>query len=274
MNETRHLSVEDLDLFALQILPEEEMAAALEHLRECEPCREQLAQIQGELVAYAMSAELQAPPERARERLITAVSQEKKPVPIDRVQAQPVEEPILLPTPISPLQPEAHAEPAPRRRGALAIAWTGWAVAAGLAVVAGLQYQQRQAVQSTLASADARLQETSAASAQASADAARAKEVLQTLTDAHAMQVALHLPATPGATPKPEAHAAYVADRGALVLVASNLQPVKPGKTYELWLLPAAAGGAPIPAGLFKPDAAGNDGGTQVPTPPIVLAGT
>jgi anti-sigma-K factor RskA len=121
---------------------------------------------------------------------------------------------------------------------------------------------------------------------------------MQTLTDANAMQVSLHVPLIRGAPPKldPEAHATYVPETGSLLLVASHLDPLQPAKTYELWLLPAEEGQTPIPAGLFKPDANGNatvvmpelpksvvakgfgvtvedEAGSKTPTAPIVLAG-
>ncbi len=43
---------------------------------------------------------------------------------------------------------------------------------------------------------------------------------------------------------------------GGLVFVGSQLPALASGKTFELWLIPA--NGAPQPAGLFRPDAAGN----------------
>jgi anti-sigma-K factor RskA len=75
---------------------------------------------------------------------------------------------------------------------------------------------------------------------------------------------------------------------------ASNLDPLPSNKTYELWVIPMK--GAPMPAGMFRPDAAGNAsvvmpdmpkgieakafgvtvenaGGSITPTMPIVLAG-
>jgi anti-sigma-K factor RskA len=71
---------------------------------------------------------------------------------------------------------------------------------------------------------------------------------------------------------------------------------VQPGKTYELWVLPAS-GAAPVAAGTFRPDVNGSasvvlpalpknvpakgfgvtvepDGGSPTPTLPIVLMGT
>jgi hypothetical protein len=185
---------------------------------------------------------------------------------------------------------DAPEEREPRRFAPI-MAWTGWGIAACLAVVAGMQVDQRKTVQQDLAVATAQL-------SQGAEQGEHAKEVVQTLSDASAMQVALHVPLNAGAVPKldPEAHATYQPQTGALVFVADHLDPLQPQKTYELWLLPAQAGQAPIPAGLFKPDANGNasvvmpplpkgvtakgfgvtvenDGGSSTPTAPIVLAG-
>ena len=39
------------------------------------------------------------------------------------------------------------------------------------------------------------------------------------------------------------------------MLIASNLPVVRPGQTYEMWVIPKGA--APKPAGLFRPDNTG-----------------
>ena len=80
-----------------------------------------------------------------------------------------------------------------------------------------------------------------------------------------------------------------------MILEANNLDALPADKTYELWVIPAN-GKAPIPAGLFRPDAAGNASvvlpelpkgvpakafgvtvekasGSDTPTAPILLAG-
>jgi hypothetical protein len=151
-------------------------------------------------------------------------------------------------------------------------------------------YREREAMRETL---------RGAMSAQAStidrltADAAAARQVMDTMTDSSAMRVTL----TKGKTaPVPQGRATYVASKGTLIFLASNLEPLQPGKTYELWLIPAAAGGSPIPAGTFRPDERGNAsvimpplpkgveakafgvtvedvGGAATPTQPIILAG-
>jgi hypothetical protein len=287
MNIANHISQDDLYLFALQLLPEAEMQAVGLHLKECPLCRAQVADVQGDLVTYALTAEMQAPPAQARERLLNQVAKEKKIVPIARTE--PRVEPVLQSRNSRIFQMEAPEKDP--RRGMGAMGWVGWAVAAGVAVMAGLQYQQRQLVEHNLAAESAKL-------TQASDDSAEAQQVLQALTDASAMQVSLHVPLTKGAPVKldPEAHAVYVPGKASLVFVASHLDPLQPSKTYELWLLPSQTGVAPIPAGLFKPDANGNasvvmpklppgvaakgfgvtvedEGGSQKPTAPIVLAG-
>ncbi len=46
--------------------------------------------------------------------------------------------------------------------------------------------------------------------------------------------------------------------RGGLVFVGSQLPALASDKTFELWLIPAAKGQAPQPAGLFRANAIGD----------------
>jgi anti-sigma-K factor RskA len=71
-------------------------------------------------------------------------------------------------------------------------------------------------------------------------------------------------------TKMPAGKAIYSRDRSGLIFVASNLQAVPAQKAYELWLIPTK--GAPIPAGMFKPDAHGNAMVMNPPLPPGVEA--
>lgn len=288
MNNANHIAQDDLYLFALQLLPDAEMKAIVLHLKECPLCRSEVGLIQGDLVMYAMTAEMQSPPTQARERFLHQVAAEKKVIPINR--SEPQAEPVMYPRNSRMFQMEAPEE---REHGRVApfLAWAGWAVAATAAVVAGMQFQQRKLVEHNLATESAQLDDVTAKTV-------KAKDLMRALTDASAMQVSLHVPLTARQQPKldPEAHATYVPGKGSLVFVASHLDPLPMTKTYELWLLPADAGQAPIPAGLFKPDVNGNasvvmpvmpkgvvakgfgvtvedEGGSKTPTAPIVLAG-
>jgi anti-sigma-K factor RskA len=94
--------------------------------------------------------------------------------------------------------------------------------------------------------------------------------------------------------PQPQGKAFYLRNHNSLVFLANNMPPLPPQKAYELWLIPTT--GAPIPAGLFKPDAHGsasvvnpplpagvaakafaitveNESGSPVPTSPILMMG-
>lgn len=285
MTTGQHIPQEDLYLFALQLLPETEMHAAALHLKECEQCRTQVGEMQGDMVAYAMTAEMQAPPSRARERLLEQIAKEKKFIAPDPVEEKL--EPVLYPRNSRMFQVDATEEK--RSKTPTVMAWLGWAAAASLAIAGGLQYQQRTQLQLQLSQESAKLDAVQQ-------NALHAESVLSALTDPKAMQVAMHIPVTPNAPVNfnPEGHVTYVPAKGSLLFVATHLDPLQQYKTYELWLLPAE--GSPIPAGLFKPDANGNatvvmpklpqgvlakgfgvtvedDGGATKPTPPIVLAG-
>jgi anti-sigma-K factor RskA len=304
-----HIDEDDLVLFALQLLPEDRMREAKQHMAACELCRTEVARLQGDLVAYSMTAEMAPPPPAARERLMRQVAKEPRapepeeaPVPV-AVETRPPSEPVFSARHSRRLEREEPVEENPERsrprRAPWVLAAAGWAVAAGCAFFAGLQLHQRQQLQSSMADQQARLDDTTK-------QATHARDALSTLTAANAVQIALRTPPpakpAPGSKtivptgPSPEALAAYLADKGALVFVATNLQPAPPGKTYELWLLPAD-GRNPMPAGTFHPDAQGsasivmpqlpkgvpaktfavtleNDGGSDTPTMPLVMSGT
>lgn len=80
-----------------------------------------------------------------------------------------------------------------------------------------------------------------------------ANEVLATLTDPAAARFTLSGVNIP---PRPQGKAIYVRNRGSLIFLASNMPALPPQKAYELWLIPVS--GAPIPAGIFRPDAGGS----------------
>jgi anti-sigma-K factor RskA len=291
MNTANHLTPEDLALFALGFTPEDDLQDALAHMEHCESCRNAVAEYQGDLVAYAMgAAELHTPPALARERLLRRVSKEKKPVPIDRDHEHT--EPVLASRNNSLLFPVENIDNHRPRRGLGWLAAAGWILAVAASAVAGLQFRQRQHVQFAL-------NEQNARTAQATADAAKATDAMQALTDEGALQVALRTPSAPPAPPKPEGYAAYMPTKGSLVFIADHLDQLAAYKTYELWVIPAAPTGGkavPIPAGIFKPDATGRasvvmpdlppgvaagtfavtieeDGGSKIPTMPLILVG-
>jgi len=96
-----------------------------------------------------------------------------------------------------------------------------------------------------------------------------AKQFLATLTSPDAQHFTLVAGKLP---PQPQGKAIYVRSSGMLVFLASNMPAIPPQKAYELWLIPTS--GAPIPAGLFKPDAHGAATVIKPPLPTGVEAKT
>jgi anti-sigma-K factor RskA len=90
----------------------------------------------------------------------------------------------------------------------------------------------------------------------------QANEIVATLLDPEAKKVEL---VAAGSKLLPRGKAIYQRKSRSLIFLASNLAPLPPQKIYELWLFPAS-GGAPIAAGLFKPDAHGS---ATVVNPPL-----
>jgi len=97
----------------------------------------------------------------------------------------------------------------------------------------------------------------------------QAKELIATLTSVDAVHFTLVAGKTP---PQPQGKAIYVRSTSTLVFLASNMPELPPQKTYELWLIPIS--GAPIPAGLFRPDTHGSAALIKPPLPAGIEAKT
>jgi anti-sigma-K factor RskA len=97
----------------------------------------------------------------------------------------------------------------------------------------------------------------------------QAKQLISALTSADAAHFTLVASTTP---PQPQGKAIYQRSTGTLVFLASNLRDLPPQKTYELWLIPAS--GAPVPAGLFRPDRRGSAAVIKPPLPAGIEAKT
>jgi anti-sigma-K factor RskA len=137
-----------------------------------------------------------------------------------------------------------------------------WLAAAALALGAFVLWIQNRDLHETIA----RLQNESV---NQQAQLQRAREVVDTLTSADAVRITV---VSANAPPQPQGKAIYVRDRASLIFLASNMPKLPPQKAYELWLIPTS--GAPIPAGVFKPDARGSAQVIQPPLPAGVEAKT
>jgi Anti-sigma-K factor rskA len=296
MSEPRRITSEDLALFAMQLLSKEEAAEVAAYVERSAEARKELAEIQGDLAIYAHTVDMHTPPAQARERLMKQVGREKKAVPVEPAPvAEATRDSVRIDGAASQGRDDGRvmssylSEDEQPKRGFAGkmLPWIGWAAAAGLAVSTGNLYRERDALRSAVTQQAGQIDHLTA-------DAAAARQVLDTMTDNTAMRVTL---TTKGAPPAlPQGKATYVANKGSLIFLASNLEPLQPAKTYELWLIPAAAGQNPIAAGTFHPDEHGNasvilpplpkgveakafgvtiedEGGAATPTLPIILVG-
>jgi anti-sigma-K factor RskA len=235
------------------------------HLQDCPTCRTELAQVCGDLALLGIAVEQQPLPAGARERFLA------------RIAGSPAVTLREKPTEVIPISVKTG------RRGPGF--WVPWAAVAAMAIATVSLGVQNRALNDEL-------NDESNLVKNLAAKASRAQQVLEVLTAPTAQRVTL----TEGKAPaQPNARATYLPERGALILLATNLKPLPQDKTYELWVIPAN-GTAPVPAGLFRPDARGTAtlvlpqlapgisakafgvtvekaSGSDSPTAPIILSG-
>lgn len=122
------------------------------------------------------------------------------------------------------------------------VGWLGWIVAA-LAIAAAIYFVvHSSSLQRQIDSDNAQLTTLKA-------ENAHSRQVMDSLASPDAARIRLSETSRPE---RPAGHIVYQAGSGALVFVASGLRPLPQTKSYELWLIPAS--GAPISAGLFRPE--------------------
>jgi anti-sigma-K factor RskA len=162
--------------------------------------------------------------------------------------------------------------------------WLGWAATVAVIVFAASLWKENLSLKQSLASASSQMAENVR-------ELEEIRKVAAPIIEPSAQRVTLVSLKTP---PQPQGKAFYLKNRSSLVFVANNMPALPAQKAYELWLIPVQ--GAPIPAGVFKPDAHGsatvvnpplpagaeakafaitveNEGGASSPTMPIVMMG-
>jgi hypothetical protein len=263
MTGNEHKTQEELASYAMQGLPVEESASIRTHLQGCVQCRVELSEVYGDLALLGLAVEQEPLPAGARQRFL------------EKIASSPAVTPQA--TPVIPFAAKST------RRGPGF--WIPWVAAAAMAIATISLFVQNRALNDAL-------QDESNLVTNLAGQASRAQKVLEVLTAPSAQRVTL----TEGKAPaQPTARATYLPERGGLILLATNLKPLPEGKAYELWIIPAS-GTAPVPAGLFSPDAGGTAtlvlpplasgirakafgvtvekaSGSDTPTSPIILSG-
>ena len=258
MMKTHEQFADDLALYALGELTGGERDSMEEHLHTCAACRRELQALRGDLGLLGLSSSGPQPPARSKERLMRAIAAEPRHVP----SAAPVE---------------------PQRRS-LWWAWVPAFAALALLFVAIGMWRSNRAMSDQLA-------ELANRNGEQTAQLDRLNQEMRLLQSPDAVHVSLN----PMKAPKqPSGTAIFSPSQKRMILMASNLPPVPTGKAYELWVIPVQ--GAPIAAGVFKPDEHGNammmdrpmpegvqakafaitvenEAGSDKPTSPIMLMG-
>lgn len=219
---THEQFADDLTLYALGELAGADRQELEQHMETCASCRRELQALRSDLGLLALSSSGPQPPARSKDRLMSAIAAE----------------------------PRGVSVPSPSRAGAPQRGWWWTLVptlaALGLLIFAVNLWHNNGRLRDQMAELAGRNQDQSTQLEQMHQD-------LSLLTAPDAVHVSL----TPQKAPKqPSGTAIFSPAKKRMIFMASNLPAAPPGKAYELWIIPAK--GAPMPAGVFKPDEHGN----------------
>jgi len=217
---THEQFADDLALYALDELTGSDRQELEAHLESCAACRRELQGLRGDLGLLGLSTSGPQPPARSKERLMRAIAAEPRGVSL----------------------PDKASAP---RRG-LGWAWVPAFAAVALLFVVTSLWRGNGRMKDQLAELGNRNQDQSV-------QLDGLNQELRLLTSPDAVHVSLN----PQKAPKqPSGTAIFSPSQKRMIFMASNLAPVPEGKAYELWIIPAK--GAPVAAGVFKPDEHGN----------------
>lgn len=217
---THEQFADDLALYALEELTGAERQALEQHLQTCAACRRELQAMRSDLGLLGLSSSGPQPPARSKQRLLRAIAAEPRGV--------------SLPTPAAVSQRSWWWSLVPAF------------AALGLLLFAVVTWHGKVRLNDQLAELRNRNQDQTI-------ELDRTNQALRLLTSPDAVHVSLN---PQNAAKQPSGTAIFSPTRRRMMLMASNLPAVPQGKAYELWVIPAS--GAPIAAGLFKPDEHGN----------------
>ncbi len=255
---THEQFADDLALYALDELTGAERREFEEHLQTCAACRRELQALRSDLGLLGLSSVGPQPPARSKDRLMRTIAAEPRGVSLpDRA--------------------------APRQRNWRLLLIPALAALGLLFIVVGF-WRSNFGLRDQLAELRNRNQDQTI-------QLDRLNQELTLLTSPDAVHVSLN---PQKSARQPSGTAIYSPSKKRMMFMASNLPAVSEGKAYELWIIPAS--GAPVAAGVFKPDEHGNavmmdhrmpegveakafaitvenEAGSDKPTSPIMLMG-
>lgn len=257
---THEQFADELALYALNELHGSELLEFEQHLETCASCRRELQAMRSDLGILGLSAIGPRPPARSKERLMRAIAAEPRGT-TSSTTAVPV-----------------------RGRRSFWLMWIPAAIALAVIVFAISLRQSNQSLSDQIAELRNRYNDQKVQLSQA-------QENMRLLLAPDAVHISL---TPPKSGKQPNATAIVSPSQNRMTLMATNLPPVPAGKAYELWIIPSQ--GAPVNAGVFKPDEHGNammldhplptvqmktfaltvedEAGSDKPTSPIIVMGT
>jgi len=219
---THEQFVDDLTLYALGELTGADRQELELHLETCASCRRELQALRADLGLLALSASGPQPPARSKDRLMSAIAAEPRGVSA----------------------PSPGTAPAPQR------GWW-WTLVPTLAALGLLLFAVG------LWHTNGRLRDQMAELAGRNQDQTTQLDQMHQELALLSSPDAVHVSLTPqNAVKQPSGTAIFSPARKRMMFMASNMPAAPAGKAYELWVIPAK--GAPVAAGVFKPDEHGN----------------
>ncbi len=197
---------EDLALYALGTLEGDERVELEKHLKDCADCRHELERLRGDAALLALAASGPAPPQRARGRLMNAVTRE----------------------------PRISIEKPSTRRISL---WSqmGWVTASAAIVIAAFLWRTDASLSRRMTNLEKEFNEQQT-------ELQRAQEVTAALNATDALRVTI---VPPRAAPQPQGRVIYVPNRSSLIFLANNMPALPARRAYELWLIPSSGSPIP-----------------------------
>jgi len=214
-----HIREEDLELYALGALPDQQEAEVREHISICAQCTASLAESRGHASLLAFSVDQEKPSPAAKEKLFARIAAERGTNPTGTASFPGSIRPLHKPT----------------------VAWWNWVLVPATAILAILSlslWQQNIRLYSELRNAQH-------VAAEFQKERLHVEKLINVLSSPQTITV--KLAGTPDG-PTNSGVVRYNSVSGLLVYTA-DLPPLPADKVYQMWLVPL--NGTPISAGTF-----------------------
>ena len=238
MTNGSHIREENLELYALGALPENEAAAVEAHVGGCSECARKLAKVRGHVAMLAFAAPQEKPATTVKEQLFARIAAERGAGNVAAKGAHDERRPVVR---------DERREATP---------WWNWVMVPAAVALA--------AVCLLLAWQNRKLGERLKIAQRAASEFEKEREHVEELVGVLAAPdtITVKLAGTSDAT-QAQGVVKYNKRTGTMLYSAQQLPALPAQKVYQMWLVPT--NGAPISAGVFTPAENGQLLSAQVP---------